>query len=670
MEPDTKNDFSQFRDKFIEEANDLLNSLDSNLMQLEENPNNQDIINQTFRALHTIKGTSGMFGFTAITEITHDLENIYDAIRNGSRQANETILNLTFSVADHIRNLLVDFDYEKAENKENQNKLLNIIKNCQECKEVRENELNKIRIEATKEGLKTYQILFYPDESIITRAINLSITFHDLFLLGKYHIHAPSKYSKSANWAIFLITESDLLDIEDALLFVMDYCKISKIADFDIFKEENLNEREKLIQELDKTRESTEPAEVYATNDISKSSYVGSTIKTEGSQIKNIKKIYVDSLKLDHLMYLVSELVTAKSELLLSLDSNPLKTLEAAEKIDKLSKQFSDSALNIRLVSLSEMVTKFQRLIRDLSKQLGKKIEFVTQGSETELDKNIIDAIAEPIMHLLRNCMDHGIELPEKRIEQGKPEIGIIKLHAYKNGNNVHVSISDDGNGINADYVYQKAVDKGFIDPNTHMSQKEKLELIFLPGLSTANSLTEVSGRGVGMDVVLKKIHDIRGEVSIESEPHIGTTFRIKLQQTIAIIETLLVVSDNSKYAIPIEDVEICGMELYSNIKDRQSNLLDFNKELVPYFSLRDNFHPSIGHVDCEKVIIINRQNARYAILADQIVGEFQAVVKPLGGYFEDQSFLSGASVYGDGSIVLLLDTEKLKDIITSTSKQ
>lgn len=668
MEPEKKVDFLAFRDKFIEEANDLLNGLDGNLMQLEENPNNQEIINQTFRAMHTIKGSSGMFGFTAITEITHDLENIYDSIRNGSKQINEAIINLTFSVADHIRNLLTDFDYKKPENIANQKLLLTSIKECTNCGETKKGEIKSVTIQATKEGIKTWQILFNPDETIITRCINLSITFHDLFALGTYRINAPSKHSKSTNWAIFLITNASYDDIEDALIFVMDYCKISKIADFDIFKEENLNERQKLIEELDKSREAGEH-EVDQEVAI-KPSFTPANIKTDGSAFKSIKKIYVESAKLDDLMYLVSELVTAKSELLLSINDNPLKTLEAAEKIDKLSKLFSDSALNIRLVSLNDMITKFQRLIRDLSKQLGKKIEFVTVGNETELDKNIIDAIAEPIMHILRNCLDHGIETPEKRLAKEKSETGTVKLQAFKNGNNVHIAISDDGNGINAEYVYQKAIDKGFIAPGTQLSRKEMLDLIFLPGLSTANSLTEVSGRGVGMDVVLKKIHEIRGEVTIESEPQVGTTFRIKLQQTISIIETLLVVSDNAKYAIPIDEVEICGLETYALIAERQSNLLDFNKELIPYFSLRDHFHPNKEHLGTEKVIIINRQNSRYAILADQIIGEFQAVVKPLGSYFEAQKFLSGASVYGDGSIVLLLDTEKLKDIITSTSKQ
>ena len=666
MKPEKKIDFLQFREKFIEEANDQLNSLDGLMMKLERNSTDQDVINQIFRVMHTIKGSSGMFGFTQITAITHDLENIYDSVRNGTRLIDDRIINLTFSVADHVRNLLTDFDHTKKENIENQALLLDEIKSYTQDEPIEIANHKKENNSTTPEGLKTYQILFNPDETIIQRAINLSITFHDLFKLGQYHIHAPSKHSKSANWAIFLITEATSDDIEDALIFVMDYCKITKLADFDIFNEENLDGREKKLAELDEERKNKA---LKTPQESTKSYTAGATIRVETNPVVAIKKIQVEAAKLDHLMYLVSELVTAKSELINILKGISTKAVRSAQKLEKLTKLFSTAALDIRLVSLHDMTTKFQRLIRDLSIQLNKKIEFVTTGNDAELDKNIIDAIAEPIMHILRNCIDHGIEIPEKRIQKGKPETGTIKLNAYKTGNIVHIEISDDGNGINEEYVYQKAIEKGFIATNTHLTKMEKLELIFLPGLSTVNNLTEVSGRGVGMDVVLKKIHEIRGEVHIETETNVGTTFHLKIPQTISIIETLLVVSEDSKYAIPIEDVEICGMEAYSNIIERQSNLLDFNKELIPYISLRDHFHPDTLHLRNEKIVIVKRQNTRYAILADKIIGEFQAVVKPLGSYFEAQNFLAGASVYGDGSIVLLLDTERLKDLVTNNLK-
>ena len=287
MKPEKKIDFLQFREKFIEEANDQLNSLDGLMMKLERNSTDQDVINQIFRVMHTLKGSSGMFGFTQITAITHDLENIYDSVRNGTRLIDDRIINLTFSVADHVRNLLTDFDHTKKENIENQALLLDEIKSYTQDEPIEIANHKKENNSTTPEGLKTYQILFNPDETIIQRAINLSITFHDLFKLGQYHIHAPSKHSQSANWAIFLITEVTPDDIEDALIFVMDYCKITKLADFDIFNEENLNGREQKLAELDEERRN----KVLKTPQESNKSYTaGATIRVETNHVVAIKK--------------------------------------------------------------------------------------------------------------------------------------------------------------------------------------------------------------------------------------------------------------------------------------------------------------------------------------------------------------------------------------------
>jgi len=274
-----------------------------------------------------------------------------------------------------------------------------------------------------------------------------------------------------------------------------------------------------------------------------------------------------------------------------------------------------------------------------------------------------VDIVAEPIMHLIRNCMDHGIEVPEKRKQCGKEETGIIFLNAYKSGNNVFIQVGDDGTGIDTDYVYRKAIDQGFIQQSSQLNEKEIFELIFLPGFSTAQSLTEVSGRGVGMDIVRKKIHEIRGEIFVESTLGKGTTFTIKLQQTISIIDTLLIVSDNSTYAIPIEDVESCDLEEHDNLFS-QSKLIEYNDQLIPFIYLREKFSSLTNTPEKEKLIIINKQGKKYAIIADQIIGQHQAVIKPLNKTFKNINFISGASILGDGSIALLLDTDKLKELL------
>lgn len=641
-----------------------MRKLDSDLLALEKDPNDPQKIDQIFRVMHTLKGSSGMFGYDKITEITHELENVYDRVRSGQLEMSSQLTDLTFATGDHIGNLLADFEFVNPDNISNHNKLAQSISYFVNSLSAGSKHADKLPSLPKHGTVSTFHILFYPDESIIKRCINLSITFHDLFLLGRYQINPPTGVNESMFWSIFLISDKTVEDIEDALLFVMDYCKISKVADFDIFDESLLDTRDLEISEAERlfAEKENEQGDAGLRQEGAVVAPLTQQVVSQGNS-QGSRRIHVEAAKLDNLMYLVSELVTARSELLLSIEEGySLKTIGAAERIDKLSKLFSDTALNIRLVSMEEMIGRFQRLTRDLARSLGKKVEFVTEGADTELDKNIIDAIAEPIMHLVRNCIDHGIETPDVRRARGKDETGRLFLSACKRGNYVFVQISDDGNGIDPDGVYRKAVEKGLVPEGAQLSTKEICDLIFMPGFSTAKNVSEVSGRGVGMDIVWRKIREIRGEITIDSTPKVGTTFHIKLQQTISIIDTLLVSARNTKYAIPIEDVEICGLEAHENIINRQSNLLEYNNELMPYVSLRQHLLDLHDAPEREKIIVINKQDSRYAIVADQIIGEFQAVVKPLGQTFVDQEFLSGASIYGDGSIVLLLDTEKLKN--------
>ncbi|HEX3010249.1 MAG TPA: chemotaxis protein CheA, partial [Bacteroidales bacterium] len=569
------------------------------------------------------------------------------------------LIDLTFAVGDHVKNLLVDEQLEKKENRSNQEMLNEHLNNF--CSSKPAPVFSRSVSILPKKGVATWHIIFYPDENLIFRGINLSIILSDLSSIGNYRIESNIEDNVVSFWSIFIVTDKDRNAIEDILLFVLDNCKIVKVADYDIYNKESLQEHyssleESLKEKLDNT------AEIKS---------IGLKINTVNSLDNQVAsksiagRLNVDSSKLDTLMYLVTELVTAKSELLLSIrNGSELKILEAGEKIEKLTKLFSENALNIRLVPLQEMVSRFQRLIRDLSNQLGKKVSFSVRGGDTELDKNIVDALAEPVMHLIRNCIDHGIELPDKRLERGKPDTGVITFNAFKKGNNVYVEIGDDGNGIDADYVYRKAIDKGFLQEGTQLDTKAIYDLLFLPGFSTASSLTEVSGRGVGMDIVKKRIHEIRGEINIDSKKDVGTTFTIKLQQTISIIDTLLVESDNSIFAIPIEDVEACDIEEHDVIFNQHNQLVEYNNELVPYIYLREKFSSYSETLKREKLIIINRQDKKYIIIADKIIGQHQAAIKPLNETFQHVNFLSGASILGDGSIALLLDTDKLKNLI------
>jgi len=660
-------DLNNFKRKFIDEAYTLLSNLDNCLIELEKQPDNTHSINEAFRIMHTIKGTSGMYGFEKMVEATHEMESLYSVVRDNHLAVSQALLDLTFEVVDHIRALLTDEECQDEANKQiHQSIMLAVGK-------MRQNENSFSQPTNKKPTVKigshtSWNITFYPDEQLVKRAINLIYVFQDLFALGDWKIYnQPFSSNEKQYWSIFLVTDKPYEEIEDALLFVMDYCKITKVADFNMFDSkdfdmwvESMNLHQVNIQDFGGDEL---PAETVA-SPVTK--IVKDTDKETATPVLRshaTNHINVSASKLDTLMYLVSELVTAKSELIIALkQQNQLKAIDTAEKIEKLSKQFSDNALNIRLVSLHEMLFSFKRLVRDLSKQLGKSIRFETVGEDTELDKNIIDNIGEPIIHLIRNCIDHGIEMTDIRRERGKNEEGTVRFEAVKQGNYVYITIGDDGNGIDTEYVYQKAIDKGFIAKGTELSQKEILDLIFLPGFSTAKSLTNVSGRGVGMDVVKKKIQEIRGEIAIQSQVGVGTTFTLKLQQSISIIETLLVESAETIYAIPVEDVEACILEPSESFTQMSSFHLAYNQTLVPYINLREKFGDSKKVVmpETEKVVIVKRLNKTYAVVVDHIIGEYQAVIKPLGDMFAVVEFLSGASLLGDGSIALLIDTDKL----------
>ncbi len=654
-------DLSQFKQKFVIEAGDLLTSLDNILVQLEKDPKNESLIGETFRIMHTIKGTSGMYGFDRIVEITHETETLYDLVRSGQMEVSPFLIEITFASADHIRNLLTETLNEAVELRHKQ--LLDNIENFKS-----ETSVPVIEIKhAPKTGLASWSIIFYPDDELIRRCVNLIYVFQDLFALGNCKIQSsPFSSDGTEVWNILLITDKPYTEIEDVLMFVSDFCKVIKIADFDITNPSAILTRDEEVKELEKKQHEAvrQPAPRRKVSEMTQEVIQNLNNREAGMNQSVVKsgRINVDAQKLDMLMYLVSELVTTKSELLLSLQhSNSEKAMGAAEKIENLSKLFSNNALDIRLVSLIDLTTRFKRLVRDLSKHLGKNVDLVTVGDDTELDKSIIDVIGEPIIHLIRNCIDHGIESPEVRLNRNKPETGTIRFEATKSGNYVYITISDDGNGIDPEKIYQKALDKGFIQPGAQLSNKEILDLIFLPGFSTAQSLSDVSGRGVGMDIVKKKIHEIRGEISINSTPGSGTAFIIKIQQTISIIDTLLISSAGTTYAIPVEDVEACELQQDSKLISKQSNLIVYNDQLIPFLNLRVSLSGDSKPQAKEKVVIINRQNRLYAIVADKIIGEYQSVIKPLGKTFSDIRFLSGASILGDGSIALLLDTEKLR---------
>jgi len=658
------NDISKFKQLFIDEATTLLNSMEGIILELENNPDNFELIQEVFRVMHTIKGVSGMYGFDGMSELTHSIENIYDKVRNGLIKLDKDILDLTLKGVDQLFALINDQHIENIDNIRSQKELLAMSE--QIINKVHSSDLAKQFILKKKENTTaTYNIILHTPQSIVDRRINVFYAIKDLADIGEIRSinRLPSESADEERWSIFVVGNTNDEMIEDALMFVYEYCIIRKVADYDIF---NNDEMDAVKKELTSAEISASSSNQMADNGniqgekLVKGNRSQSTIE---SIRNNMNRVSVDSEKLDHLMYLVSELITTSSQLKLMTSSKLFDDIRSQmEKLDKLSTNFRNNALEIRLIPIRDITPKFNRLVRDISKELGKDVEFITEGMETELDKSSIDMIAEPLVHMLRNALDHGIELPEERLEKGKLTKGIIKLKAYNSGNNIYIEVSDDGKGLIRKNLERKAIENGLISKDDRLSDDEVFNLICHSGFSTAQEVTSISGRGVGMDVVRQKIAEMRGELVIKSRPDKGTTFTIKLQQSIAIMDTLLVSSAQMKCLLPLSDIEVCSQLNYNAVKERvKHGTIGYEKELIPFVSLREIFDLNANMPNTAKMIIINKNGNRMAIFADEIIGQHQAVLKPMGELVKNHREFSAASIMGNGEIAFLIDTNAFK---------
>ena len=396
------------------------------------------------------------------------------------------------------------------------------------------------------------------------------------------------------------------------------------------------------------------------------------TIKQQPEAYENrgISSIRVSSDKIDNLMNNISELVIVQARLSLLADKmNQPDLSQISESVEKLSRQLRDNVFNISLVPVKNLVARYKRLVRDLSKELGKEIDFFTEGTETALDKNIIESLTDPLLHIFRNSIDHGIEDIETREKIGKPEKGKITLKAYYSGSEVHIAVEDDGGGIDINKIKEKAVNKGIIKAGASPGEKEILNLIFLPGFSTASKVTGVSGRGVGMDVVMRKIKDIRGNVEIDTEVGKGTTITIKLPLTLSIIDGLLVSVADSLYVLPISVVDKIFPVKHKELQDSFNNIIVLDGGQILFIYLRSEFVIGGEAPVYEQVVVVRHGEQKVGLVVDAVIREYQAVLKPVGSHYKDQDFFSGATILGDGSIALILDTNRIVSKFTNDNQ-
>lgn len=667
-----------FQKKFIEEATDLINNLEESLLTLEKRPEDKDLIAAVFRIMHSLKGGGGMFGFEAISNFTHNLETIYDEVRNDRLKISEDLLSITFSSVDHLRNLLNPDALKDKQVKKNHEILLGKVEQIlQGIDPDSENVLTHIQDEKGPdlETDKTYFIQFVPNEDIMDNGTNPLYLIDELCSLGVTKVYPRMKkvpmiskfqYNKCYTiWEVFLCTKKSVEEIKDVFIFVEDESKLEivKLADYNLISDEDLfseieakyesatsiNVKQLLdfVKKLDEKKKNRKVSVVEKLNIFTKENVISS--------------IRVDSEKIDQLMNLVSELVTTQASLSLYVEENQVYQLnQLSENIENITRQLRDTAFSISLIPIETMLTRFHRLIRDLSAEFKKNIEFITEGAETELDKTLVQGLTDPLMHIIRNSVDHGIEPENERIEKGKTPQGMIYLKAFYSGAHVVIKVQDDGNGIDVEKVKKKAIEKELISPDVQLSDKEILDLVFLPGFSTAETITDVSGRGVGMDVVKKKIDEIRGTVDLESKRGVGTTMTIKLPLTLSIIDGLLVEIGDTKYVMPLNLVDKIYAVEHKKFEKSYNNLVIIDEEQIPFYNLRDEFSVIGDRLEVEQLVTVKFEDKRVGLVVDNVIGEYQAVLKPLGKLYINHDIISGATILGDGTIALVLDTNKI----------
>ncbi|MBV5317635.1 MAG: chemotaxis protein CheA [Desulfobulbaceae bacterium] len=684
---------------YREEAGELLAELETSLLDLEETPDDNDLINRVFRAMHTIKGSGAMFGFDDIAAFTHEVETVFDLVRNGKMVVTKKLLDLTLKSRDHISALLEASAGSGEVDKQAGDALITGLRQLvpQPATAVEESDSTVMAppgaTQAEEAQQKTWRIRFQPNRELLLCGSNPISLINELRGLGNCQVTAhfdavPPLESLVGehcylHWDIILTSSRGEAAINDVFIFVEDDCQIkveliddpSQTDGTDTPKKlgEILIERGDITPEaLNKVLQQQRPlGEMLVDQGAVTSEKVESAL-AEQQHVKKTRQehaapepaasIRVPADKLDQLVNLVGEMVTVQARL--TQVSNTLgdaNFISIAEEVERLTNELRDTALNIRMLPIGSTFSKFKRLVRDLSQELGKEIEMVTFGADTELDKTVIEKLNDPLVHIIRNSIDHGIEKPAVRTAAGKPAIGTIRLGAEHAGDSVLITIHDDGGGINRDAIRTKAIELGMIPPGVELSDQEIYGYIFAPGFSMAAKITSVSGRGVGMDVVKRGIEGLRGTIVVDSELGKGTTITLKIPLTLAIIESLLVKIGDSHFVLPLGAVEECVELSRADVQASHGrNLAKVRGNLTPFICLRDQFSIVGNRPEIEQIVIVSVRGNRIGFVVDFVVGEHQTVIKPLGILFQDIKGISGATILGDGSVALILSPADL----------
>lgn len=710
-------DVSQYLEIFLDETSEHLQSLSDQLMILENEPENENTINEIFRAAHSLKGMAGTMGYKRMQTLTHDMENVFSEVRNGKMKVSSHLIDVLFQALDALeeyKNTIQETRDEgtndneaiikelqqildegtgaapakKEEPKKAENKEAEAAPAAADASEdmkwkkvkLHEHEINVMK-EAIGKGSHVYGFTVYVQETCILKAARAFLVFKALEELGEIIISDPSVQDIEDerfdfDFSLYFISESNFDQVKAAIMSVSEIDHTSGeevLADSPLLAAatDSSDDAETSDAPAEKTEEAKKAVPAKAESAPAPAAAAGGAKKTAaaGKPVVN-RTVRVDIEKLDVLMNLVSELIIAKNSIVsysnAANESNSTSFNEQIEYLESVTTNLHESVMKVRMVPIESVVNKFPRMIRDLSKKLDKKMELFMTGEETELDRTVVDEIGDPLMHLLRNSADHGLENNELRKERGKPEVGSIFLDAYQDGNNVVIEVRDDGNGIDVAAVKAKAIERGTItaEQGENMSDKEIIDLLFLPSFSTAKVVSDVSGRGVGLDVVKSKIEALGGDVSVKTKLGEGSTFSIRLPLTLAIIQALMVSVGGEKYAISLGTIQTI-----ENISSSEIKFVE-NKEVI---HLRGSVIPlvrldKILGVESQKesednliVAIVKKGDALAGLVVDDLLGQQEIVIKSLGKYINCSSrLISGATILGDGEVALIIDANVL----------
>jgi two-component system chemotaxis sensor kinase CheA len=652
---------------FREEASELLQSIEKGLMDLEATPSDTELVNSIFRSMHTIKGSGAMFGFTELSQFVHEFETAFDDLRNGRAEVSKELIGLSLQACDQIGKLMDAVDGTDQDNQRILESLRQLMRpNADGAPvsapteetadaEVIGDQAQSTAPTATDAVITT--VRFWLGTDALRLGSNPALLIDELRAFGETTVRALDDRIPTlgdldpsdclTGWEVEVAADLSDDDIDMVFLFVRDEMELTveKRGAEPIAPVDTGSDKSEHASTAAKPAAEPTPTQPQA-----------AAKQTAGETMR------VATERLDELMDRVGELVIAEARLqaLTGATSDPAM-MSVAEDIQRLVAGLRDATMSMRMVPIGSILGRFRRLMRDLSSSLNKPLDFVTVGEDTELDKTVIELLADPLVHILRNSVDHGLETPEERLAAGKPETGTIELGAKYSGAEVLITVRDDGRGLNSEKIREKAISRGLMTEKDDLSDNEIFRMIFQPGFSTVDKVTELSGRGVGMDVVMRTIGSLRGEIDLASELGKGTTLTLRLPLTLAIIDGMLIDVGGERYTIPLAAVEECvELPALHTVGHGGSSYLNIRGELVPFVRLRHLFEIDGEPPEFQKVVVVSSAGGRVGLVVDRIIGNYQTVIKQLSRFHACLKFFSGATILGDGTVALILDATQL----------